>query len=172
MFSQAKKTRLPTTKDILLNITRIKPTSLQDLNINTAFKVAWAGFLRMGEFTYTKADLKNHKVFSATKLTRSDITFPQDDQYVVLRLKRSKIDIKHTGVEIIIAAINNVSCPVSALRQLFMLDPQPSNTPLFKLDNGAAFARKPVIQILCQKLEASGIPYQAYSGHSFCKGAA
>lgn len=172
MFPQAKKTRLPITKDILLNITRTKPTSLQDLNINTAFKVAWAGFLRMGEFTYTKADLKNRKLFSATKLTRSDITFSQDDQYVVLRLKRSKTDVKHTGVEIIIAATNDATCPVSALRQLFMLDPQPSNAPLYRLDNGAAFARKPVIQILRQKLEASGIPYQTYSGHSFRKGAA
>ena len=41
-------------KDILLNITRKKPSSLQDLNINMAFKVAWVGFLRMSEFTYTK----------------------------------------------------------------------------------------------------------------------
>lgn len=101
----------------------------------------------MGEFTFTKPHLKNHKVFSATKLTRSDITFLQDNQYVVLRLKRSKTDVKHTGVEIIIAATNDTTCPVLALRQLFMLGPQPSNALLFKLDNEVAFARKPVIQI-------------------------
>lgn len=104
MFPQTKKTPLPITKDILLNITRIKPTSLQGLIIYAAFKVAWAGFLRMGEFTYTKADLENRKVFSATNLTRSGITFSQDDQYVVLGLERSKTDVKHTGVEPIIAA--------------------------------------------------------------------
>lgn len=172
MFSQTQKTRLPITNDILLNITRAKPTSLQNLNIDTAFKVAWAGFLRMGKFTYTKADLKNRKLFSATKLTRSDITFSQDNQYMILRLIRSKTDVKHTGVEVIIAATNNTTCSVSALRQLFMLDPQPSNAPLFRLDNGAAFVRKPVIKSLCQRLKASNIPYQTYSGHSFRKGAA
>lgn len=137
-----------------------------------AFKVAWADFLRMGEFTYPKTDLENRRVFTATKLTRSDITFLQDDQYVVLRLKRSKTYVKHTGVEIIIPATNDPTCPVSALRQLFMLDPQPSSAPLYRLDGGAAFARKPVIQIVRQKLEASGIPCQTYSGHSFRKGAA
>ncbi len=126
----------------------------------------------MGEFTYKKANLENHKVFGATKITRSDITFSQDDQYIILHLKRSKTDIKYTVVEIIITTTNNVSCPVSALCPLFMVDLQPSNAPLFKLDNRAAFACKLVIQIFCHKLEVSGILYQAYSDHSFCKGAA
>ncbi len=159
MFFQAKKTCLSITKDILLNITRTKPTFFQDLNINIAFKVVWAGFLHMSKFSYTKADLKNHKGFSVTKLIRLDIIFLQDDQYVVLRLKKSKTDIKDKRVEIIIAAINDASYPVLALCQLFMLDLQPSNAPLFKLDNRAAFRRRPVIQIPCQRLEASGIPY-------------
>lgn len=92
MFPQTKKTRLHITKGILYNITRQEPMSLQDLNINTAFKVAWAGFLCMGKFTYTKAELANRKLFNAT---RSDITFSQNNQYVVLRLKRSKTDVKH-----------------------------------------------------------------------------
>ncbi len=123
----------------------------------------------MGEFTYTKADLKNHKVFNIIKFTISDIIFLQNDQYVVLRLKRSMTDIQYTKVEIIIAATNNASCPISALCQLFMLDLQPNNTPLFKIDNRAAFAYKSVIPILHQKLETSNILYQTYSGHSFCK---
>ena len=40
MFPQTKKTRLPITKDILEKITSYKHQSLQDLNIDTAFKVA------------------------------------------------------------------------------------------------------------------------------------
>ena len=172
MFPRTEKTRLPITKDILQKITRQKPTSLQELNINTTFKVAWACFLRMGEFTYTKAELANRKIFSATKLTRSDITFSQNDQYVVLRLKRSKTDVKHTGVEIIIAATNDLTCPVLALQELFMLDPKPSNAPLFSLDSGTTFARNQVIQILRQRLQDNGIPHQSCSGHSFRKGAA
>ena len=87
----------------------------------------------------------------------------------IFALPFDKTDVKHTGVEIIIAATNDLTCPVSALRELFMLNPQPSNAPLFSLDDGTAFARNPVIQIFHQRLQASGIPYQSYSGHSFRK---
>ncbi len=88
MFLQVKKLPLPIIKDILQRITLGKPKSLQDLNINTAFQVAWAGFLQMGEFVYTKTELANQKLLIATKLTRSDITFSQDNQHVILRLKQ------------------------------------------------------------------------------------
>ena len=112
MFPQVKKLRLPITKDILQRITLGKPKFLQDFNINTAFKVAWAGFLRMGEFTYTKTELANRKLFIVTKLTQSDITFSQENQHVILQLKKSKTDVKHTGIEIIIAATNDSTCPL------------------------------------------------------------
>ena len=126
----------------------------------------------MGEFTYTKTELGNRKLFSGTKLTRSNITFSENDQHVVLRLKRSKTDDKHTGVEIIIAATNDSLCPVSAFRKLFMFNPKSNNAPLFSLADGAAFAHNPVIEILRQRLQSVGIPYQSYSDHSFQKGAA
>ena len=126
----------------------------------------------MGEFTYTKTELANRKVFIATKLTQSDITFSQDDQHIILRLKKSKTDIKHTGIKIIIAATNNSTCSVTALRELFILEPQSRNVPLFTLANGAMFARNPIIEILCQRLESKCILYQAYSGHSLRKRAA
>ena len=106
----------------------------------------------MGEFIYIKTELGNRKLFSETKLTRNNITFSENDQHVVLQLKRSKTDVKYTGVEIIIAATNDSLCPVSALRKLFMLDSQPNNVPLFSLAGGAAFARNLVIEILCQRL--------------------
>lgn len=87
-------------------------------------------------------------------------------------MKKSKTDIKYIRLEIIIATINNISCSISAFHQLFIFDSQPSNAPLFKYDNGVAFACKPIILILCLKLEVSGILCQAYSDHSFCKNAA
>ena len=102
LFPQIKKERLPITKDILEKITSVVPISIEDLNIDTAFKVAWAGFLRMGEFTYTDAE-SQARTFADTKLTRSDITFSEGDQHAILRLKRSKTDVNHTGVEIILA---------------------------------------------------------------------
>ena len=45
--------------------------TVDELNIDTAFKVAWAGFLRLGEITYTGTELKK-ALFSKTRVTRSD----------------------------------------------------------------------------------------------------
>lgn len=41
----------------------------------------------------------------------------------MLRLKQSKIDTKHTGVEIILAATGEKTCLVAALTWLYTLDP-------------------------------------------------
>ena len=45
--------------------------TVTDLNIDTAFKLAWASSMRLGEIT----------AFSEIKLRRSEITFAQGDQY-------------------------------------------------------------------------------------------
>ena len=173
LFPHIKKDRLPITKEILEKITSVIPISIEDLNIDTAFKVAWAGFLRMGEFTYTSAEAQA-RTFVDTKLTRSDITFSEGDQHAILRLKRSKTDVNHTGVEIILAATNDKTCPVTALRTLFIRDPQPRTAPLFRLTgHSTAFARKPVIDILQERLRVHNIiTAKSYTGHSFRKGAA
>ena len=121
----------------------------------------------MGEFTYTKTNLANRRVFITTKLTWSNITFSQVDQHVILRLKRSKTDTKHISIEIIIIATSDSTCSVIYLRELVILNSQFVNAPLFSLANGAAFARNPLIEILRQRLESHCIPYWAYSGHSF-----
>lgn len=72
-----------------------EPQTIDKLNIDTAFKVAWAGFGRLGEIKYTEAEVKKTS-FEKTKLTRSDISFSEGDQYATLRLKRSITE--HTGV--------------------------------------------------------------------------
>lgn len=58
-FPAKNATRLPITKDILTALVSPPIHSINDLNFDTAFKVAWAGFLRLGEITYTDADRKN-----------------------------------------------------------------------------------------------------------------
>ena len=52
LFPSRKHERLPITRDILTRITP-PPTSRDDYHIDAAFKLAFAGFLRMGEFTHT-----------------------------------------------------------------------------------------------------------------------
>ncbi len=81
---------------------------------------------------YTAAEAKK-TTFAETSLTRSDISFAEGDQYAILRLKRSKINMEHTGVQIILAATGELTCPVAALRRLFIQDPCSPNAPLLRL---------------------------------------
>ncbi len=49
LFPSKKRNRLPITKEILEKITEEELLSITDLNMDTAFKVAWAGLIRIGE---------------------------------------------------------------------------------------------------------------------------
>ena len=145
--------------------------TIEELNFNSACKIAFAGFLRSGEFCYSASDLKDNHTFINTKLTRSDITFTTDDSYAVLHLKWSKSDTEHHGVDIILAATNGPCCPVTALKNLFKYDPQPPSAPLFRLQGPCDY--NSFISMLRNRLQALNVPnWQNYSGHSFCRGAA
>ncbi len=170
LFPSKKRNRLLITKEILEKITEEELLSITDLNVDTAFKVAWAGLMRMGELTYTAAEAKK-ATFARTGLTRSDIPFAEGDQYAILRLKRSKTDREHTGVQIILAAMGEPTCPVAALRRLFIHDPRSPNASLFRLQPWA-FSRQAVVNIVKQRITAAGLLKVNYSGHSFRKGAA
>lgn len=49
---------------------RLSGPQRDDLNLAVAARVAFAGFLRVGEFTHSAADRSNTQIFAATKLTR------------------------------------------------------------------------------------------------------
>ena len=165
LFPSKKRNRLPITKNILEKITKDEPFSVTDLNVDTSFKVVWPGFMRMGELTYTAAEAKK-ATFAETGLTRWDIYFAESDQYAILRLKRSKTDTEHTGVQIIQAATGERICPLAALRKLFIQGPRPANALLFRLQS-AAFFRQDVVKILKQRTAAVGLSVSNYSSHSF-----
>lgn len=106
----------------------------------------------MKEFTYTKIKFENHKLFHSIKFTGSDITFTENNQHVILGLKRNKIDIKYIEIKIIIAATHNFLCPISALYKLFIFGPQLNNIILLSLNSKITFPYNPIIEILYQKL--------------------
>lgn len=54
---------------------RLSAAQKNDPNLAAAARVAFAGFLRVGKFTYLAAELRNTEVFAATKLTPADIRF-------------------------------------------------------------------------------------------------
>lgn len=78
LFPSKKCDRFPITKDILERITKEEPLTVDDLNTNIAFKVAWAGFMRMGKIRYMATEVKKVS-FAETKLTRSNISFAESD---------------------------------------------------------------------------------------------
>src|SRR6267378_4288650 len=138
-----------------------------------ACKVAWAGFLRCGEFTCSAKDEPGSRNFVNTKLTRSDVTFDEAFGYAIIRLKRSKADYDHKGVEIVLAASRDQVCPVSALRDLFRKDTQPPSAPLFRSAAESPFDRSYLIDTLRKRLRIVNDPRaDRYSGHSFRRGAA
>jgi hypothetical protein len=134
--------------------------------------VAWAGFLRSGEFIYSLKDQTGSHDFINTKLTRSDITFDERYEYAILRLKRSKTDTDHKGIEIIFAATHTQICPVSALRRLFLIDKQPSTAPLFRSSSGAFDYEFFVNTLRAYLLKIDDPRPSRYSGHGFRRGAA
>ena len=166
IYAEAKEKRNPITKTILQDITSFAVTTVKDYNIDAAFKLAFAACLRLGEITYTKTDLQMD--FTASKTTRSDIRFADD--HFVLRLKRSKTDTNHEGVDIIVAKTGERICAYTALQRLYTHDPQPPDAPLFSL--GTSFDRNSVIRILRARLKDTNHPEACISGHSFRKGAA
>ena len=171
--SRSVDQRRPITKSILRQITNpsLELPGSDGVNITVAFKVAFAGFLRLGEFTYSTADLSRPRAFSAAKVKRNDIKFFADSTYATLTLPRSKTDIRHKGVRIILAATGEPTCPVRALQRLCEVDPRPSTAPLFRLSSGT-FSRSEVLAELDRRLALSGISPEGYKGQSFRKGAA
>ncbi len=86
LFASKGRNGLPVTKNILEEITKEEPLTVTDLNVDAMFKVAWVGFMRLREITYMTAEAKK-STFAETKLTGSDTSFVEGDQYVTLRLK-------------------------------------------------------------------------------------
>lgn len=157
-FPSTKAIRLPITKDILTSITSSPIQTINDLKLDAVFKVTWAGFMRLGEITYTETE-RGQVSFKDFHLTRSNITFSENDQYATLRLKRSKTDT------------NQPTCPLTALRRLFTYNQQPAHAPLFAYNNNA-FNRRLVVDKLRERLSAVDISSDDWSGHGFRRGAA
>jgi integrase len=152
--------------------TTLPDKEINNLNFDTAIKLAFAGFMRTAEITYEAKDLENAKVFEHTKLQRRDVTFAENDEHAIVRLRSSKADYEHKGVEIVVAKTGDHTCPVSALRALVTLDPQPPKSPLFRTHSGP-FSRAKFITEMRRRLKTKGYTeWKSYSGHSPRRGAA
>ena len=158
------KERCPITKDVLLRLLPLFDCATRGgMTMYAAFCLAFAGFLRAGEFTYSAHDWEHEEEFHKWFLTRRSVSF--HDDYIELSLPASKTDPFRQGVTLTIAATGDEACAVTALRRLFHDWPASLSAPLFQI--GGSFTR----QRLTETLIAVGIDGH-YTGHSFRRGAA
>jgi len=150
-----------------LVLQQLNLTLYDDINLYAAFCLAFAAFLRCGEFTWDTWTATSHE----THLSRHSVLF-KSDSTLALHLPYSKTDPFRRGVTIQLARAPDISCPVAALSSLFQRFPTSSPTaPLFSRLSGP-FSSAWVIDRLRALLLAAGIDPTGYSGHSFRRGAA
>lgn len=171
-----RRERSPLTRDLLLRILRqLRQPSYRNYTLKAAFTLAFAGFLRVGEFTYQQADLNLGPSFQKWFLTKSSISISGDGTYMTVNLPASKTDPFRLGVEIVIAASRDDVCPVKAMRNLFRHDRhrQPSD-PVFTADQyrRLPFTREHVVHQLRTLATMAGLGTGSWNGHSFRRGAA
>lgn len=157
-FPSTKALRLPITKDILTALTVTPPnniTWMPLLKLHGPVLCAWENPL-----------IRLLKRAMRLLLRLTDVTFSEQDQYATLRLKRSKTDVNHAGVLIMIAATNHSTCPVTALCKLFTHDPRPAHAPLFAFNN-YSFSHQDVVGRLGARLFTIGVSNVGFSGYSF-----
>ena len=155
----------PITRDILLKlISRFDQTNFEGANLHAAFCLAFAGFLRMGEFTYDK--LKND--FSSWNLTRGSVSRSED--WLFLVIPSCKTDPFCRGVTLTISAASDQACAIKSLNNLFTQFPRANHHPLFS-NSAGTFNRNYVTKKLQEKLRSLGYE-RNYTGHSYRRGAA
>jgi hypothetical protein len=174
MGEKDRKPKLPITFEILRSLVSLypTPTSTGILNYATAIRLAVPAFLRCGEFTVRKSSSFD----PAAHLTRSSVRFEPSfaaPNYIVLSIPSSKTDPFRKGMSLFISAAPGAStCPVASLKQLYMLDPRPPESPLFVGDDGLPLLRGDLIRRLREDLSSLGLNASDYAGHSFRRGGA
>jgi hypothetical protein len=84
-----------------------RESTVNRLNANAAFTIAFTRFIRIGEFTHKEGNLKDYAKFKEENFIQRCITYLEANNYYTLFLLRSKIDYNNIGVRIVIAAANN-----------------------------------------------------------------
>jgi hypothetical protein len=96
LFLFIKKAKLPIIKDILDKIVIFSPYKA-NINIDTAFIMAFMGFLYIGEIIYPNKKVKD---FSTIRALYSNIRITPNGYLIVFYLKRSKTDNIYSNINI------------------------------------------------------------------------
>src|SRR5205807_6054100 len=86
----ARRSRTPLTRPHLLHmLSHVRTDHYDDIVTRAAFSLAFAGFLRIGEFTYRAIDLQIGHAFQDWFLTKSSIRLIQNGEHLELTLPAS-----------------------------------------------------------------------------------
>ena len=173
--AKSKPERRPISRELLLKLVSSEATQgeskVDRLNGNAAFTMAFAGFMRMGEFTHNQSSLKDPARFQTENLTRRCVIQSAAEDHYTLFLPRSKTDYNNTGVRIVIAAAEDNACPYLYIKKLLEGNLESLDTPLFRFLS-SAFIRERALTTLTKRLRRCRIDPTGIKGHSFRKGAA
>ena len=161
-----KRLRFPLTASILLRIVNQIRLDEEGINVKSALCVAFAAFLRSGEFTWDVWSEQHHK----SHLSRKHVSFNTNS--ITLTLPTSKTDPYQKGATIHLTSSSSPLCPVAALTQLFNTYPCSPFQPLFTRPHGQPFTKQFLLLKIRELLLRAGIPTVGFSGHSIRKGAA
>ena len=96
---------------------------------------------------------------------------PADPMAIRVHLKRSKCDQFGKGVNVFVGRTNTPICPVAAILAYIAVRGA-SEGPFFRLASGQPLSKLKFVSSFRQALQAIGLPYQDFAGHSFRIGAA
>ena len=156
------RVRTPLTRPLLLRIlsSDSHSSSYQNTVIQAAFILAFAGFLRVEEFTYRDTDREMGPAFSKWFLTKSCVRLSRRKGHLYLNIPASKTDPFQEGIMLTIAASNDNGCPVRAMTQFLAMDThRPPNAPLIcvGMKNQYPFSREYVVCILQKRAIRAGL---------------
>ena len=145
--------RRPITRQVFLRILPLfDKTSLWGATMHASFCLAFAAFLRIGEFIWSRVD--RSASFQQWHITRGSVLLYPN--HLQLSLPSSKTDMFRAGVTVIIAAVFDKACAVSSIRNLFTRFSRPQNSPLFDLGPTTPFTRQLVTETLRSCLKTLG----------------
>ena len=169
----ARRERTPITREILvILLNTLDEGTANGRLLRAAFTLAFAAFLRAGEFTYEAGEMQNPD-FPSWNITRASIQFDPDGRFMLLLLPASKTDPFRLGVTITIAhSPHDPHCAVKLMAMYLQNSPSADpHRPLFIRTAGAPFTRAFLVQEVLRLPLANGIDGN-FTGHSFRRGAA
>ena len=144
--------RTPLTRPPLLRILQYLPHRNYDTIVTrAAFTLSFAGFLQVGEFTYSLKDRELGATFGNWFLTKGSVRILRGGSYMELTLPSSKTDPFRKGIKLTIAASHDEACAVQAMKGLQATDThRPQWAPLFCIGRAEQlpFTREHVVQKL------------------------